>query len=780
MKLNSFIKNHKWKLSILSLVVCIYLLIPLPEFHEPCSTVIYSAEGKLLGAQIATDEQWRFPVMDSVPNKFSTCIQLFEDEWFPYHPGINPVSIFRAMSQNIKASRVVSGGSTLTMQTVRLARKGKSRTFTQKCIEMLLATRFELRYSKKEIMQLYASNAPFGSNVVGIEAASWRYFGRPPENITWAEAATLAVLPNAPALIYPGRNQTQLKHKRDKLLKKLYEHEYIDSLSYALSLKEALPGKPNRIPQLAPHLLQLIKQDNAGQRITTSLPYYKQKEAVRLVNNHSKRLAKNQIHNTCAIIVDNETKEILAYVGNSTNNRNHNNDVDIIQAARSTGSILKPFLFAAMINEGEILPNTLVPDIPMYYEGFAPRNYDLNYDGAVGATQALARSLNVPSVHMLKDYGLDRFHNLLQRLQLSSVNKASDHYGLSLILGGAEAKLYNLVHAYSGMAHTLSFVPAHNYQYATNSFAPLSYLKTSKPESSTVANAPIYSAASIWCTFEAMQEVNRPDNESGWKSFSSAMKIAWKTGTSYGFRDAWAIGVSPQYTIGVWVGNADGEGRPGLTGVTAAAPLLFQLFSMMQPEGWFQQPYDEFTEARICKESGHLASMHCPHVDTLLIPEVGLRTTVCPYHKTVHLDKTERHQVNAQCMEADSMVSKSWFILPPSMAYYFAKRNAWYKNLPPLKAGCEISKDAVMEFIYPKNIRKIFIPIDVDGKKGDVVFEVAHRNPNQKLYWHIDNEFVGITEKYHQLAVSPDAGKHTVTVVDESGNAIDYDFEVVY
>ncbi len=779
--MNILIKKHKWKLTILSLVFCIYLLIPIPEFNEPCSTVIYSKEGKLLGAQIAADEQWRFPVIDSVPYKFSTCICLFEDEWFQYHPGINPVSIFRAIGQNISASRIVSGGSTLTMQTVRLARKGKPRTFSQKCIEMLLATRFELRYSKKEILQLYASYAPFGSNVVGIEAASWRYYGRPPENLTWAEAATLAVLPNAPALIYPGKNQEQLKRKRNLLLKKLWDHTYIDSLTYQLSLKETLPQKPNRIPQLAPHLLQLIKQQHEGQRITTSLPYYNQQEAVRLVNNHSKRLAKNEIHNACAIIVDNNTKEIMAYVGNSTNTKAHGNDVDIIRASRSTGSILKPFLFPAMLNDGEILPNTLVPDIPMYYEGFAPRNYDLNYDGAVSATHALARSLNVPSVHMLSNYGLDRFHNLLQRLQLTSINKSPEHYGLSLILGGAEAKLWNLVSAYSGMANTLSFVPEHHYQYSSNSFGSLSYLHDEdlKPESMLSA-APIYSAASIWCTFEAMQEVNRPNNESGWKSFSSAMKIAWKTGTSYGFRDAWAIGVSPQYTIGVWVGNADGEGRPGLTGVTAAAPLLFQLFSMMQPEGWFQQPYDEFTEARICRESGHLASMHCPNVDTLMIPAVGLRTKVCPYHKIVHLDKKERYQVNAQCMPTDSIVNKPWFILPPSMAYYFAKRNAWYIAVPTLKAGCEISKDAVMEFIYPKNIKKIFIPIDIDGQRGEVVFEVAHRHPDQKLYWHIDNEFAGITEKYHQLAVSPPAGTHTVTVVDEKGNAIDYDFEVVY
>lgn len=775
-----FIRKHKWKILPLLLVFFVFIIIPSPEFDEPTSTVIKSAEGELLGARISDDEQWRFALIDSIPQKFEICICNFEDRWFRLHPGVNPVSLVRAMTQNIRARRIVSGGSTLTMQTIRLARKGKKRSIKEKLVEVFFSLKYEIKYSKDEILCLYTSYAPYGGNVVGLEAASWRYYGRSPHQLSWAETATLAVLPNAPSLIYPGKNQLKLKQKRDRLLKKLLNRGVIDAMTYDLSVQESLPQKPLPLPQLAPHLLDRISHTNNGERVLTTLHIDKQKEVRRLLNQHSKFLSNNEIYNAAAIVVDNASGKILAYVGNSDYSTKNANNVDVIISPRSTGSIIKPVLYAAMLENGEILPNTLIPDVPMFYEGFSPENYNLQYDGAVPASDALYRSLNIPAVHMLSDFGIERFVSYLRKVGFTTINHSADYYGLSLILGGAEVNLWDLAGVYSSMARTLNNTTHNGYAYADTDFRGLNYYSNKQKEKSNFSKEPrVFSAASIWSTFEALRNVSRPDNQSGWESFSSAHQVAWKTGTSFGFRDAWAMGVTPQYTIGVWVGNADGEGRPGLTGVTAAAPLLFNLFDLMQPKEWFETPYDELTTVAICRQSGHLASRHCSEIDTMDIPAVGLRSQVCPYHKTIQLNKAETYRLNAQCANLDEIHQKAWFVLPPVMAFYYAKKHPSYKELPPYASGCRDESFGIMGFIYPKNISKIFIPIDHDGKRSEVIFEVAHAQQKMKLFWHLDNSFIGTTDDYHQMALSPEVGNHIVTVVDEAGNTISHSFEVM-
>lgn len=758
----------------------VFFIVPSPIFDEPTSTVIQSAEGQLLGARISNDEQWRFALIDSLPSKFEVCITSFEDQWYRYHPGVNPVSLVRAMSQNIKARRVVSGGSTLTMQTIRLARKGKSRSVKEKVVEIFFALKYEVKYSKDEILSLYASYAPYGGNVVGLEAASWRYYGRSPHHLSWAETATLAVLPNAPSLIYPGKNQLKLKQKRDRLLKKLLDRGEIDAMTYDLSIQESLPQKPLPLPQLAPHLLDRLSHTNSGERVRTTLHFDKQSDVRRLLNQHSQYLSNNEIYNAAAIVVDNVSGDVLAYVGNSDYSKKNANDVDIIISPRSTGSIIKPILYAAMLENGEILPNTLIPDVPMFYEGFSPENYNLEYDGAVPASEALYRSLNIPAVHMLSDFGIDRFVSYLRNVGFTTINHSADYYGLSLILGGAEVSLWDLAGVYSSMARTLSSTTSNEYTYRDTDFRVLNYFADNEEVVSHTSDEPsVLSAASLWSTFEALRNVSRPDNQSGWESFSSAHQVAWKTGTSFGFRDAWALGVTPQYTIGVWVGNADGEGRPGLTGVTAAAPLLFNLLDLMQSKGWFQTPYDEMTTVPICRESGHLASRHCSKVDTVDVPAVGLRSQVCPYHKIIQVNKDETYRLNSQCADMGDIYQKLWFVLPPVMAYYYAKKHPTYKELPPFASGCSDEELGVMQFIYPRNVSKIFIPIDHDGKRSEVIFEVAHSQQKMKLFWHLDNSYLGTTDTYHQMALSPEEGKHIVTVVDEEGNTISHRFEVM-
>jgi penicillin-binding protein 1C len=373
-------------ISLLVVLVIFFFCLPNPLFNKPSSTVLEDRSGNLIQAQIASDGQWRFPYNNQVPEKFKQSIIQYEDRYFYKHIGINPYSIYRAVKLNIKARRVVAGGSTISMQVIRLVRNGKSRTFKEKLIDIFCALRLEIGYSKNEILSLYVSHAPFGGNVVGLDAASWRYFGRPAKLLSWAESATLAVLPNSPALIYPGKNRDALLRKRDRLLKSLYLSGKIDRTTYNLSLTEPLPLKPFPLPQLAPQLLaRVINDHQMGKQVITSLDANLQKQVMRIIAYHHNYLKENKINNAAALVLDVETGRTLCYVGNvdEPNKKAEGYDVDIITSARSTGSILKPFLYAAMLQDGLILPNTLIPDIPTQIAGYTPKNYNEGYDGAV-------------------------------------------------------------------------------------------------------------------------------------------------------------------------------------------------------------------------------------------------------------------------------------------------------------------------------------------------------------------------------------------------------------
>jgi len=774
------IKRQKYKLIIaVILLTTYYFSLPKQLFNNPTSTVIESTEGELLGAKIADDGQWRFPQNDSTPKKFQTCIVQFEDAYFYKHPGFNPISIVKAFYENIKSNSVKRGGSTLTQQVIRLSRKNKKRTYFEKLKEIVLATRLELRYSKEKILALYASNAPFGGNVVGLDVASWRYFGRLPNELSWAESATLAVLPNAPSLIYPGKNQQKLILKRNRLLKKLFQNKIIDTLTYKLAIEEELPKKPYKIPQIAPHLLQNIAKNYEGKKIKTSIKIDLQQRVNLIVKNYYNELSKNQINNIAVLILDVKTRKVLAYLGNSPTIKEHHKDVDIISKPRSTGSILKPFLYAAMLDLGDILPNTLIADIPTQIGSYNPKNFNKKYDGVVSASTALSRSLNVPAVKMLQSFGLDRFHHYLKELNLKDIKYNANHYGLSLILGGAESNLWDLCKSYASMASTVNHYDDTQGKYYKNEFLEPSYLANYTPNFGEISvEKTIFDAGSTYLTFEALNKVNRPEGEENWQFFDSSNKIAWKTGTSFGFRDAWAIGTTKDYVVGVWVGNADGEGRPGLVGISTAAPILFNVFDVLPKSNWFETPYDELVEIPICSKSGYRASDICEIKDTVFVQRAGLKTKPCPYHIWVHLDKREQFQVNSSCETLQNMVHKSWFVLPPLQEYYFQKNHPFYKKLPNFRKNCLSESKLTMEFIIPKENSIIYLTKDFKGEKNYLVLKLAHSDLGTKVFWYINRTFIGITQTIHEMEIQPKIGRHLITVIDELGNEISCKIEI--
>jgi penicillin-binding protein 1C len=773
--------TEKYKILILAagLIVVLVLLAPVPHFNAPLSTVVEAADGSLLGARIADDGQWRFPPFDHVPDKFEKALLAYEDRYFYYHPGINPVSMIRAMISNIKAGSIVRGGSTITMQVIRISRHGRSRTYREKIIEISAALKLELLRSKKDILKMYSANAPFGGNSVGLEAATWRYSGKHPDDLTWAEAATFAVLPNSPSLVFPGRNQELLKRKRDNLLRKLFETNYIDSITLILSLEEPIPGSPKQLPSKAPHLTDLFYMKNRGEKIRTTIDPILQERVNEIINAHQKELQNNYIYNSACLITEVMTGNVLAYAGNSITDKlqGHGGDVDIIQSRRSTGSILKPFLYAGMLQSGNLLPNTLIPDVPTRFSGFSPKNFDHSYSGAVPAATALSQSLNIPAVKMLQKFTSENFLNLLRRTGFTTFTKSADYYGLSLILGGGETSLWELTGAYTSMSRVLRRYNKEK-KYYREDYHPLRLTRQDGLPLTEDIDPP-FSASAIWLTYEALQKVNRPDSETGWQYFSSSPWLAWKTGTSFGFRDAWAVGTTPDYVAGIWTGNADGEGRPGLTGTAAAAPVLFDIVSVLETGQWFERPDDDLIMIKTCALSGFRAGQQCPQTEEIYACKNGLRSISCPYHKIVHLNKTKTFQVTTDCARASEIVNEPWFVLSPAMEYFYMQKHPDYKTLPPFAPGCGHDRNVqVMEFIYPVPNLKIFIPRDQTGKPTAVVAEMVHRNRTKKIFWHLDEKYIGTTQSIHQVELLTGTGNHMLTAVDEDGNSVSCPFTI--
>lgn len=763
-----------------------YLAIfPRHLFKNPTCTVIEDSHERMLSARIAADGQWRFPYNATVPYKFEQCIVQFEDRQFYRHPGFNPFAFGRAVYQNIRAKKVVSGGSTISMQVIRMSRKNKSRTVFQKFIEIYLASRMELTYSKKEILALYASNAPFGSNVVGLDAAAWRYYGVTPSKLSWAAMATLAVLPNSPSLIYPGKNQIVLLKKRNHLLDRLKEKRIIDENTCDLSKSESLPGKPFPLPDMAPHLLNRTMNDGfKGSRIQTTIDADLQEKLNGIIELNHKVLSSNEINNAAALIVEVKTGNVLAYTGNTDAGGSvaHGNMVDCIDAPRSTGSVLKPFLYASLLNEGLILPQTLIPDIPTQIGGFTPQNSSLSFDGAVPAYLALARSLNVPAVKMLQNYGVDKFYDQLKKLGMTTLGKPASHYGLALITGGAEAKLWDIAGMYASMARILDHYTEYNGKYDKSDVFPPRYFhgNTVNKEGKNLVKHCVLDAASIWYAFEAMVEVSRPEEEKQWQMFSSSRRIAWKTGTSNGNRDAWAVGVTPDYVVAVWAGNADGEGRPGLSGIGSAAPVLFDIFKILSPGRWFTKPYDDMKKVPVCRCSGYRTSLICDDADTVWIPKAGIKTEACPYHKIIHLDATGLWRVTGNCESVGKMIHKPWFVLPPVMEWYYKTKNPFYRVLPPYRKDCEPDvQEKSMDIIYPRHLSKIYIPVELDGKPGQAVFKAAHRDQDAIIYWHLDDKFIGATSHFHEFGIRAQEGIHVLTIIDQNGESAKCVFEII-
>lgn len=747
---------------------------PALEREPEYSRALYSESGQLLGASVAADGQWRLATSAPAQDRYATALVLYEDKRFYGHAGFDSLAIARAALSNVKAGRVVSGGSTITMQAARLSRVRGQRNFAAKLVELWLAVRLELTHTKTEIVELYAARAPYGGNVVGLEAAGFRWFGRPAGSLTWAEAATLAVLPNSPGLVHPRRSREELSRKRDVLLARLSAAGSMTEDEYRSALAEPLPESPKPMPNMAP---QLLAKAGPG-RTETMLDGALQLAVIETVSRHAARLARNGIRNLAAVVIRVDDGSVAAYVGNVSAGVDPRTAtwVDCAAAPRSSGSILKPFLYAAMLDSGELTPAQLVPDIPTRVGSYSPENNLKSYAGAVRADEALARSLNVPFVRLLRSYGVERFASLLKRLGFSTLNRSATDYGLTLILGGAETTLLDAASAYAALARMAKSGAGTRAVPDALPFIGASW-RTASPATRNRYDPP-FSAGAAWLTLEALVSVARPGDEASWQEYASTRRVAWKTGTSFGSRDAWAIGVTTGFVVAIWAGNADGEGRPELKGTDSAAPLLFDMFQTLPRSAWFEEPQADLRYETVCSSSGFVAGPDCAETSRALIPAKAVTNASCPYCTLVHLSQDGAYRVRAEAAGSLGVRSERRFVLPPVMEWYYSRSTIGYRPLPPWAPGMVASEAGIVEFIAPEEGASIFVPIELDGSPGMAVFRAVHRDATARLFWHLDGDYLGETQGDHRVQARPAPGSHELVVMDQNGSVATRRFSV--
>jgi penicillin-binding protein 1C len=787
-------RQKKWivAFALTSAIFFVWLeFLPLPAAlkDNQYARVLLSSDGALLGAQIASDYQWRFAPIDDLPDKYRQSLITFEDKNFDHHFGVDPLAIGRAALSNIRKGHVISGASTITLQLARLLRQASfaeppPRNFVSKIIEAFIAVQLEWRFKKTDILREYTNRAPFGGNIVGLHAASWRYFGRSPEQLSWAESAVLAVLPNSPSMMHLGLQRELLQKKRDRLLRKLHHKKIIGDLDLQLALLEPLPEKPQPLPQLAPHLLiRLVKEHSEVPLLYSTINQKLQKRVNEISLRHSARLASEGVNNLAIIVIDHETMETLVYVGNQAwkNAVQYAPDVDVINRPRSTGSILKPFLYASMLQEGDILPTTLVPDVPTQFGSFTPQNFDLQFRGAVPAQQALSQSLNVPSVHMLRQFGVNRFHEQLKSLGMTTLFRPADDYGLTLILGGAEGTLWEISGIY---ARLTAAARDGNFAKQVEKISLLQSEKEFQTETKTEKPpTPIIRQGAAWLTLQAMIDVERPGNEQQWRDYSSSQTIAWKTGTSYGLRDAWSVGSNGRYTVGVWAGNAGGEPAPSLTGATSAAPVMFDVFDLLGSTMWITKPEHALKKVEVCEDDGYLAGGQCKTLE-IEIPEDSHFEKITPFHKLIHMDSKKNLRVHSGCESVNTMRTLNWFLLPPTQEYFWRQRHSNYQSLPSWRVDCvaqlaELDDDQPMELLYPHETSRIYLPVDLNGLRTRALLRAVHRNHNAKIFWHMDDRYLGETSVFHEQTIALEPGMHKLLLLDEQGYKLQRWFRVL-
>lgn len=750
--------------AVLFLLLFIFWLIwPVGNpFEVDYSRLVYDAEGNLLRATLSTDQQYRFPVSsEELPAKYVRTLIAWEDKRFENHPGVDIFALVHAVWTNLRAGEIVRGGSTITMQVARLANP-KSRTYLNKLRECFIALKYDLHFSKTQILHMYAAHVPMGKNIVGIESASHYYFGKRLTEITWAEAALLVVLPNNPSRVNLSRSRTLLLHKRNRVLQCLMDENILEPLTYNLAVAEPLPTARKRLPFKAPHFTNDVLDAHPRENIVhTTLDYSIHESVKNICDRHYRRLSEEGINNLAVLVAETSTGKIRAYIGSqSFRDTLYQGQVDGVRSHRSTGSLFKPFLVAKVLDRGPYTLKSKIRDVPTFFGTFVPQNASKTFSGLVTLEETLIRSLNVPSVRLLNSYGIRDFYDFLKDAGLQGLFRSPEEYGLPLILGGAEASLWEMTRLYLALANYGEFKSLRSVTFTKN-----------KDEKHPVKQ--LFSAGAAWLTLEVLNKLSRPGIEFYWHQFNNQIPVAWKTGTSYGQKDGWAIGVNTEWSIGVWTGNFTGEGNAALSGSKSAAPLLFDLFNRLSsnPENtWFEEPEYDLDEVLCCRQSGYPAGPYCPDRIVLKRPIRSYKPGTCPYHRRYILDRKTKKAVCSLCWSESDTMRVTRYILPAAVRDILIHQGYAIDAIPEHDSQCPAFEDnSRLEITYPVDGIRILVPRDLDGMHEKVVFAAKHQRPESQLFWYLNGELIGDTVNHHTLSLDLDSGMYKLTVVDEEG-----------
>lgn len=702
------------------------------------SQVVLDRRGVILSVFLNDKEEFHLKYDGEIPETLKTAVINYEDKKFYSHLGVDYPRIVKSFFNNLFGGKKM-GASTISMQVVKALEPAK-RTYFNKLIEIVKAYKLENEFSKEEILKIYLNNAPYGSNIVGYSTAIKMYFNKNVNDLSYAEASLLAVLPNSPGILNLKKNNDKLEAKRNRLLKTLLDRNLIDERQYKFSLLEKFPTKIYYYDKKAPQFSIFLKNKYKDKIIKSTLDYKLQKKMEQIVFEYSSSMKNIGINNAAVLVLNNKTKEVLAYVASQDfNDKKNNGEIDGLQAKRAPASLLKPFLFALSIDEGLIVPDSIYPDVPIYFGNFYPKNSNNKFTGMVRIEEALTKSLNIPFVKLLSDYGVDKFYYFLEDND-KYPESSFDKFGLSLILGTREMRAVDIAKLYMGLAN---YGEISDLKYVLDEEQP----KTHKG----------FSKGASYITLDTLTRVVRPGNEN---LYTRERPISWKTGTSYGMKDAWSVGVSPDYTVLVWLGNFNQKPIFSLSGVETAGNLLFRIFNVVDLHSkTFEKPVNDLKEIEIDEKTGY-RKFYEVESKKVLYPKDAKLLRISPYYKKIFVDENNI-EIDSRNSNFDKRIEKIVIEYPIEVANYYFLNG--------------VKENKSVKIAYPSQDLKIFVPRDFDGYKK---ISVKLYNPNNEfVYWYINESYIGFSnesEKFLEL----DAGEHKLTIVTEDGKTDEVKFKI--
>lgn len=729
-------------------------LFPLPANKE-YSTIVLDAKGEVIHAFLTRDEKWRMKTeLKEISPLLKQTLIYKEDKYFYYHPGVNIIAMVRAAAMNTLHLKRTSGASTITMQVARML-EPKERTYFSKLKEIFRALQLEWKYDKDEILQLYFNLVPYGSNIEGVKSASTLYFGKNPDHLSLAEVTALSIIPNRPSSLRLGQNNGKIISERNRWLKRFAADHLFTAKQIGDALDEPLSVTRNETPRIAPHLANKLKRISNTDIIRTHLQTNTQLKLEKITGDYVRNLYSLNIRNAAVVVMDNRTHQVVAYVGSADFNAvQDGGQVNGADAIRQPGSALKPLVYGLCFDNGLLTPKTMMSDVPLNINGYAPENFDQKFHGYVSVEFALENSLNIPAVKAINELGTEPMVSKLSKCNFRQIEKDKKKLGLSLVLGGCGVTLEEMVGLYGAFANNGLYT------------RPSLFAGSDTSKNDTVR---LLSPSANFMVTEILSRLARPDLPINWEASMHTPRIAWKTGTSYGRRDAWSIGYNKNYTVGVWVGNFSGAGVPELNGANIATPLLFKIFNTIDYNSsneWYNMPKECGTRI-VCSETGKPVNDFCTNTIMDYFIPLTSPASPCDNMQEIATDAKEQISYCRNCIPPNGYKKKWYKLIPPEMQAYYAENRIAYEMIPPHNPDCDkVFTEGAPTIKMPVTGTEYLIskqepePLQLScDVTGDV----------KTVYWYINNQFYKQTKAQAKEFFTPNAGTVKISCTDDKG-----------